>query len=94
MAVSSVSGCAVADIPAATTETVLAATNKNRQFFTICNVSTATLYLKFGIGCTPQSYSVAIPPGWYYESPLPIYQGVISGIWSAVNGSAKVSQFS
>lgn len=94
MAVSSVSGADVADIPAALTETVLAAANKNRQFFTICNASTATLYVKFGWGCTLYLYSVAVPPGWYYESPLPIYQGVVSGVWTAVNGSAKVTQFS
>lgn len=90
----SVTGSDIADIPAATTETVLAAGNGTRGFFTICNASTATLYLKFGCGASDCSYSVAIPGGWYYESPLPIFKGPLTGVWSEAVGSAKVTQFS
>ena len=75
----------------ATNVTVLAA-NANRKGAIIVNDSTAYLYLKFGATATTSSYTVKLYPDDYYEVPEPVYVGIIDGIWSAANGSARVTE--
>ncbi|KPM56273.1 hypothetical protein CcI49_03305 [Frankia sp. CcI49] len=72
--------------------TVLAA-NTARIGAAITNESTATLYLRVGAGTvTATSYTVALGPGDYYELPAR-YTGIVSGIWSAADGAARVAEW-
>lgn len=76
----------------ATTVSLLAsnAARKNAAFF---NESTAILYLKLGATASLTSYTVQIPSQGYYELPTgKIYSGAIDGIWSAANGSARITE--
>lgn len=75
----------------ATSVTVLAA-NSSRKGATIWNSSTATLYLDLDSSASSTDYASKLDPGGYYEVPFG-YTGIVSGIWSAANGSALVREF-
>ena len=75
----------------ATVVTLLAA-NTARVGALVVNNSTATLYLKLGSAASLTSWSVQLDPGAYWEMPRRYYTGIITGIWSAVNGDAKVTE--
>lgn len=82
---------------AATLVTLLAA-NPNRLGAIITNDSTAVLTLKLGTGASQSSYTVKLGPAVSgvpvsYELPFG-YVGVVTGLWDAVNGDAKVTVLS
>lgn len=79
-------------VTAATTSGTILAANATRKGGTIWNASTATLFIELGATASLTAYSAQIAPGGYYEIPFN-YTGVLSGIWSAVNGSALVREF-
>lgn len=84
----------VTGVTAATTSTTILAANTSRKGATFYNASTATLYLQFGATASIASagYVVAIAPNGYYELPSPVRQGIITGIWSAVNGYVNIME--
>lgn len=79
-------------VAAATSNTTILAANSSRKGASITNFSTATLYLEFGAAATATAFTVALFSNDYYEVPAR-YTGIISGIWSAANGSALVREF-
>jgi hypothetical protein len=83
---------AAATIAAATTSQTLRAANTNRKGLSILNNSTAPLFVHLGATASLSVYSFELEPGDLYEMPY-LYTGVVSGIWSAVNGSALVREF-
>jgi hypothetical protein len=77
----------------ASSQTILAQ-NLNRLGVIIVNESTASLFLKLGVGpASSTSYTVKLAPGATYTFPLPIYTGIVTGIWDAINGHARVDEF-
>jgi hypothetical protein len=70
--------------------TILAA-NSNRKGATIWNDSTANLFIDFDAEASTTDYAVKLSPGGYFEMPFS-YTGVISGIWDAANGNARVRE--
>lgn len=70
----------------------LLAANANRRAATIYNDSTQVLYVKFGATASATSFKVAISPNGYYEFPLPVYTGIVDGIWAAANGAARITE--
>lgn len=81
-------------VASSATDVTVLASNANRLGASFYNSSTATLYLNEGAAASIASggYVVAIPPGGYYEMPMPIYSGSIHGIWSAANGFVNVKE--
>ena len=88
----------LANITAATSSTTLLAANNARKTAIIVNDSTATLYINLnGSVASTTNYSVFLPP---IASNVPSqlilkgedYSGEIRGIWSAVNGAARVTE--
>lgn len=73
-----------------TSVTVLAA-NASRLGAIIVNDGTAVLFAKFGATASSTSFTVRIPAGGYYEIPFG-YTGIIDGIWTVANGSARVTE--
>jgi hypothetical protein len=76
--------------------TVLAA-NSLRIGATISNASTAIMYLAYGTAASSLRYSATLGPlsssvAAYLEVPYG-YTGVVTGSWSAANGSAYVTEF-
>lgn len=85
----------LSSVAAATSGTQLLAANTSRKGALFFNDSTATLYLGFCVqgSVSTTNYTVKIGAGGYYElPPHPNYQGVISGVWSAVNGSVRITE--
>ena len=78
-------------IASSTTSAVLLAANAARKGATFWNSSTAILYLELGATATATAWTVKLSPDGYYELPFG-YTGVISGIWSAANGSCFVRE--
>ena len=68
------------------------ASNAARYQFIVHNLSSKILYLAFAATASATAFTVEIAANAEYESVLNSYTGVISGIWSAVNGSAKVTE--
>lgn len=79
-------------VPSSITSGVILAANSNRKGVTIWNDSTANLFIEFGAIATNSAFTVKLSASGYYELPF-YYTGVISGIWSAANGSALVREF-
>jgi hypothetical protein len=82
-------------VAAATSSTQLLALNAARKEMYVYNDSTAILYLAFAGAASTTSYTLQIPPGGFFEMPTsPTYTGAIFGIWSAVNGNARITEMS
>lgn len=73
-----------------TVQTILAA-NDARVGATVYNESTAVLYLALFAGATLTAYTVQVPANSYREIPFG-YTGIITGLWFAANGSARVTE--
>lgn len=80
------------NVTSAASNTSLLSSNAAARARMCFNDSTATLYLKFGTTASTTSFTVAIPPGGYYEFPQPLYKGAVDGIWSAANGAARMTE--
>lgn len=83
---------APARIASSASVVTLQAANANRRLLQVYNESTAILYLKNGSAATLTDYTVQLAPGAYYESPQPVYLGIVTGIWAAANGAAQVTE--
>jgi hypothetical protein len=87
----------VASITATINDTTLMTSNGARMGGSIFNDSTADLFVLYTNGTASQTvYSLKMAPGSYAELPIcknGVYRGVIKGVWSAPNGSAKVTEF-
>jgi hypothetical protein len=92
---SAASAATLTQIVSATSSTTLlaahvgpSATGRMGAYFYNPSVG-ATLYIAFGTTVSTTAYTVAIPPGGYYELPMaPVWQGQITGVWSGTDGSA------
>lgn len=92
-ALPSVSASTVTSVAASTSSVTLQASNASRKGWSCYNASTSVLYLKLGATASTTSYTLKLPEAVYYELPaIPIYTGVIDGIWDSTNGSAKVTE--
>lgn len=83
-----------ANVASSVTVVTLQALNAARKSWAVYNDSaTAYLYLKFGSAASLTSFKVRVSPGGYYEAPpTPLYTGIITGIWDAAVGSARVTE--
>lgn len=81
----------LANVAAATSSTTLLAANAARLGATIWNDSTSVLYVKKGSTASATSCNVKLVADAYYEVPFN-YTGIITGVWVAANGAARVSE--
>lgn len=58
----------------------------------IFNDSTDNLYVKFGSAATTSDFTVKLTAGAYFEFPLPVYLGEVTGIWDGTNGGAQITE--
>lgn len=78
----------VALASAATSAQVLAA-NTARRGLLLTNTDANDCYVYYGTTATAAKFTVKIPPGGYWEMPVPPFQGRIDAIWSA-DGSGSL----
>lgn len=81
------------NVSSSATNVTLIASNASRKMATIVNDSTATLYVKFGATATTTSYTYKMFPGATLELPIPVYTGIIDGIWDSANGAARTTEW-
>lgn len=85
---------AASSVASTNVDTVILAANAARKGVTVFNDSTAILYLLLANAVSSNAvYTVQIAAGGYYEVPFG-YTGIIKGVWSAVNGAARVTEIS
>jgi hypothetical protein len=89
----SASTSSVTSVGASVTSVTLLASNSNRKGATFYNDSTSYLYLKLGATASNVSFTLKMAPNSYFEMPLPVYTGIIDGIWISVNGAVSVTEF-
>lgn len=82
---------ALTNVAASATNVTLLASNANRLGATLYNDSTDTLTLKLGATASSTSFTTKVKPDGYYEVPFG-YTGIIDGLWSGTNGSARVTE--
>jgi len=82
------------NVAASATNVTLLASNANRLGAACFNDSTSALYLKLGATASATSFTVKVFAGGYYEIPVPVYTGIIDGLWDSATGSARVTEIS
>ncbi len=83
----------VTRVSASATVVDLKASNTARRGLYVFNeLLSAVLYIKLGSAATLTDYTLSVPPGGYYELPLPVYTGVVTGIWASAAGAAQVTE--
>ncbi len=83
----------LANVASSASSVTLFAASGTTKGRTIFNDSTAVLYVKFGATASATSYTVQLAAGDYYEFPVPVYSGVVDGIWASANGNARVTSW-
>lgn len=86
------STAAVTSVASSASAVTLLAANAERKSALFFNDSTATLYLKFGVGAAPSSFTVKIAPGGYADMSDVVYTDIITGVWDAANGYCNITE--
>lgn len=81
----------ITTIAAEIASSVLLAANPDRKGAIVHNKSTSKLHLALSATATVTAYTAPLDPDDYWEMPFN-YTGVISGIWTAANGNAIVTE--
>jgi hypothetical protein len=83
-------------VAANTTAVPLKGAQGNRSQFALENVSTAILYIQYGVAPVitggSEHFDALIPANTRYEEPQPVDNRECFGIWSAINGYVMVSE--
>lgn len=83
----------LSNVASSATSVSLLASTAGRRGAYFFNDSTAILYVKFGTTASATSFTVKIQPDGFFEMPpKPVYTGAIDGIWSAANGSCRITE--
>jgi hypothetical protein len=83
-----------ASVTSVASSTTILAANQNRLMARVINDSTSVLYLnETGATASTTAYTVKLAAGQTYETPHPTHTSAITGIWSAANGAARVTEW-
>lgn len=83
---------AVTSVAGSALSVTLLAANTNREGASIFNDSSVFLYVKLGATASLVDFTVKVPPASLYELPIPVYTGVIDGIWDSATGFARITE--
>ncbi len=70
------------NVASSTSSVTLFAAAASPRGRTIWNDSSAILYVKFGSSASATSCTVPIAANGYYEFPVPLYSGIVTGAWA------------
>ena len=85
-------GTAVTLVPSTAGQVLILASNALRRGASIYNQSANPLYIRLGSTVSATTYTLMIVSSGYYEVPNPVYTGIITGLWSAANGQAVITE--
>lgn len=83
-----------ANVAGSASSVQLFASNPEATARSIYNDSSAALYVKFGTTASSSSFVVKLNAGDLFEFPLPLYDGVVHGIWTSATGNARTLELS
>ena len=86
--------CSVTALTASTTSQIIARPDDNRIGLLLYNHAPGALFLKLGNSATVTSFTVKIASGSYYELPLPVHSGTITGLHDAAGGHVMITLLS
>jgi hypothetical protein len=86
------SATTMTSVASSLTSVALLPANATRKGAALYNESTAILYIAFAATASITAYTVQVPANSSYQLPAPVYTGAISGIWSAANGFARITE--
>ncbi len=82
----------ITSVPSSVSSVTILAANAARRSVVITNDGTKVLKIAFAATATATAFTYSIPANATLELPLNGYTGVISGIWNAVNGNARITE--
>ena len=83
----------LSNVAGSASSVTLLALNTARLSAVIYNDSTAILYVKFGSTASTTSYTYQLQANMTLElMQIPMYTGIITGIWASATGSARVTE--
>lgn len=82
----------ITSVPSSASSVTLLAANVARRRMIIVNESSKTLFVAFAATATAAAYTVSVSGNSTYQGLLDDYTGIVTGIWSAVNGNARVTE--
>jgi hypothetical protein len=82
----------LANVSGATSSTTLRAANTSRLGLAVFNDSTASLYIALAATASATAFTVFLAPGAYWVMDPPIYTGLVTGVWTAAAGTARVTE--
>lgn len=59
----------------------------------IYNDSSAVLYVAFAGTAATTTYTVQVASQGYFEFPVPVYAGTVTGIWASNAGTARTTSW-
>jgi hypothetical protein len=81
-------------VPSSVTSVTLSDPRMSRPWVAVYNNSaTATLFISLSSTAATNSFTCKVAPQGYYEVPAR-YTGPVSGVWSAADGAALVTELS
>lgn len=81
------------NVTATASSTTLTEERLDRTALLISNDADKALYVSYDTWAGSAWFTVKIAAGGYWEMPLPIYKGKISGIWeTGPTGAARVTE--
>lgn len=93
MGVNSANTAVVASVACSTTVATLLAASVTRRMAMIYNNAATDLYVKFGATASSTDFTVKLAAGDFYELPVPMYAGVITGTLASSTGNALVTSW-
>ena len=79
-------------VTASVTSVTLLASNAARRRVIVFNDGAKTLFVAFAATASATAFTVAIAGQSTYQGVLDDYTGIITGIWTAVSGSARITE--
>jgi hypothetical protein len=86
-------GASLSSVPSATTSTPLLAANPARRGCCVFNEGPAVLYVTYGPSASTTTYTEQIAGNTVWRMSGVVYQGPLSGVWSATGNVGHVTEW-
>lgn len=82
----------VTSVASSTTSVTLLAENSLRHSVHLFNDSTSALFVKYGTAASSTSFTHKVVAAGSVDIVYPAYVGLITGIWTSVDGAARITE--
>lgn len=83
----------ISSVAASTSSVTLLASNSSRKGFKLYNDSNSSCRVAFAATASTTSFTIFMGSNDFYESVLPNYTGIITGIWNTAIGSMRITEY-